>query len=245
MKHRRGFTLVELLIVMVVVGILAAISILAYNGLADKANDAKKVADVEMMKKQLDLYLTKHQTLPFGPGDTSMITTTQHRWDEPVPNGFNTCWQTLGNYRGGYNQGRLDTFTGCNAYERGHLYRWSQKYYGDHVDGGFHTPEDSLSAGIGQLYLSNTSNDNEKRLWRTFFQKVPNIANILPPPDGTRYMVHIWLSSPNNSTRNNRYCYYVVAETRFVGEQRSSWSPYKEYTQDACHGDIQINVKIR
>lgn len=31
--HKRGFTIVELLIVIVVIGILAAITIVAYNGI--------------------------------------------------------------------------------------------------------------------------------------------------------------------------------------------------------------------
>lgn len=36
----KGFTLVELLIVIVVVAVLAAISVVAYNGIQDRANDA-------------------------------------------------------------------------------------------------------------------------------------------------------------------------------------------------------------
>lgn len=245
MKRGKGFTLVELLIVMVVIAILAVIGVVAYNGVVDRANDAKKVADVEMMKKELDLYLTRHQVLPFGSGDTSMVTTMQYRWDEPVPNNFNYCGHILYNYGRGHRQDDFDAFAGCNAYERGHLYRWSRKYYGDHVDGGFHTVEDGLTTVVGTLYLSNKSNDNEKRLWRTFFQRVPNIANVSPPPDGSPYRVTIWLLSPDNRTRGNRYCYDIAATTKFTGRQRHSWSSYREYTKDTCRENIQINVEIR
>ncbi len=40
----KGFTLVELLIVIVVIAILAAISIVAYNGVSNKARDSERLA---------------------------------------------------------------------------------------------------------------------------------------------------------------------------------------------------------
>lgn len=44
-KTQKGFTIVELLIVIVVIGILAAITIVAYNGIQDRANTAKITSD--------------------------------------------------------------------------------------------------------------------------------------------------------------------------------------------------------
>lgn len=46
MMDRRGFTIVELLIVIVVIAILAAISIVAYNTVAAKARDAQRRGDI-------------------------------------------------------------------------------------------------------------------------------------------------------------------------------------------------------
>ena len=40
----KGFTIVELLIVIVVIAILAAISIVAYNGIQSRANNTKIVS---------------------------------------------------------------------------------------------------------------------------------------------------------------------------------------------------------
>lgn len=53
-KHS-GFTIVELLIVIVVIGILAAITIVAYNGLQARSAAAKKTADSSQYYKAIIL----------------------------------------------------------------------------------------------------------------------------------------------------------------------------------------------
>lgn len=59
---RRGFTIVELLIVIVVIGILAAITIIAYNGIQAKAAVASLQSDLENDNKQLIAYLATSST---------------------------------------------------------------------------------------------------------------------------------------------------------------------------------------
>lgn len=55
-----GFTIVELLIVIVVIGILAAITIVAYNGAQVRARDAKRQSDLKYIEKGLELNYTQH-----------------------------------------------------------------------------------------------------------------------------------------------------------------------------------------
>ena len=43
---KAGFTIVELLIVIVIIGILAAITVVAYNGIQNRANDTAIQSDV-------------------------------------------------------------------------------------------------------------------------------------------------------------------------------------------------------
>jgi general secretion pathway protein G len=52
----KGFTIVELLIVIVVIAILATISVVAYNGVQGRARDSKRKSDLASIVKLLELY---------------------------------------------------------------------------------------------------------------------------------------------------------------------------------------------
>lgn len=52
----KGFTIVELLIVVVVIAILAAITIISYNGISNRAKTTAKVSDIQSWKKQSEMY---------------------------------------------------------------------------------------------------------------------------------------------------------------------------------------------
>lgn len=54
--HRTGFTIVELLIVIVVIAILAAITIVAYNGIQERSRDSIRKSDLATIKKALIMY---------------------------------------------------------------------------------------------------------------------------------------------------------------------------------------------
>lgn len=61
---QKGFTIVELLIVIVVIAILAAISIVAYNGIQGRSAFAKVNSDLISMKKLLELYKVDNGSYP-------------------------------------------------------------------------------------------------------------------------------------------------------------------------------------
>src|SRR5690242_21213368 len=55
-KFQSGFTIVELLIVIVVIGILAAITIVAYNGVQERATNATIKSDMANAAKKIELF---------------------------------------------------------------------------------------------------------------------------------------------------------------------------------------------
>ena len=63
-KTTSGFTIVELLIVIVVIAILAAISIVAYSGIQDRSRFAKSFNDIQSINKAIKLYQVQNGTYP-------------------------------------------------------------------------------------------------------------------------------------------------------------------------------------
>lgn len=53
-SKQTGFTIVELLIVIVVIAILAAITVVAYNGIQSRARDSERQLDINSVSKKLD-----------------------------------------------------------------------------------------------------------------------------------------------------------------------------------------------
>ena len=56
--NKKGFTIVELLIVIVVIGILATLVITAYSGIQQKARNSKRQTDVNALQTALEGFHT-------------------------------------------------------------------------------------------------------------------------------------------------------------------------------------------
>lgn len=72
-KRNQGFTIVELLIVIVVIGILALLVITTYSGIQAKARNSKRSSDVSTIQTQLEAFF---QNSGYYPSLSDMNSTT-------------------------------------------------------------------------------------------------------------------------------------------------------------------------
>lgn len=70
----KGFTIVELLIVIVIIGILAAITIVAYNGIQNRAFNARVQSDIKNVQKIVENYNAINGSYPSTGGLSTVRT---------------------------------------------------------------------------------------------------------------------------------------------------------------------------
>ncbi|GAC1499314.1 MAG: hypothetical protein NVS1B10_01920 [Candidatus Saccharimonadales bacterium] len=63
-KSNKGFTIVELLIVIVVIGILALLVVTTYSGIQAKARNSKRSADIGTIQTQLEAFYSQNGYYP-------------------------------------------------------------------------------------------------------------------------------------------------------------------------------------
>jgi prepilin-type N-terminal cleavage/methylation domain-containing protein len=73
---QRGFTIIELLVVIVVIAILAAITIVAYNGIQQQARGSAMSAELAQVGKAVELYKATSQTARYPSSLTQLTNTT-------------------------------------------------------------------------------------------------------------------------------------------------------------------------
>lgn len=102
MKRRTsGFTIVELLIVIVVIAILAAITIVSYRGIQARALDARRESDMVSIRKKLEIFKAHKGYYPSSDdflGDQTFRNKTLDITDSLItsPGGskMDYCWAT-------------------------------------------------------------------------------------------------------------------------------------------------------
>ncbi len=76
----QGFTIVELLIVVVVIAILAAITIVSYNGITNRANASAAQSTAASLQKKIELFQADEGKYPFALSEMSTGTDSGEAW---------------------------------------------------------------------------------------------------------------------------------------------------------------------
>lgn len=84
-KRDQGFTIVELLIVIVVIGILALLVITTYSGIQQKARNSKRQTDIQSIQTHLEAFFSQNG---YYPSLTDMKGTAAGGWVETNLKGF-------------------------------------------------------------------------------------------------------------------------------------------------------------
>lgn len=94
---RQGFTIVELLIVIVVIAVLAAISVVAYNGIQDRAENTKTITAATAYVKAIKMYEAKQGEVPHMGYDSCIG--DAYPWDYAgSASGMNQCRSSNSSY---------------------------------------------------------------------------------------------------------------------------------------------------
>jgi prepilin-type N-terminal cleavage/methylation domain-containing protein len=88
-RNRKGFTLIELIIVIAIIAILAAVAIPSFIGITDKANKAVITADATSIATAINAYNAMNPKTMIAGGDgghpaASIATTLGSLWPQGV-----------------------------------------------------------------------------------------------------------------------------------------------------------------
>lgn len=93
-----GFTIVELLIVIVVIAILAAITIVTYNGIQDRATNASMQAAFTQVENLVRAYAVVNSTPPYIGRTCAIESGCNYGGAVPVNSTFRTNINTIGTH---------------------------------------------------------------------------------------------------------------------------------------------------
>lgn len=139
-QQTKGFTIVELLIVIVVIGILAAITIVAYNGIQARARTTTVNSDLRSLEKAMLMYRADRGALPLSAdwySGTAMPPTS--RWATEVIAGL-----------------KAEKIISTSALEKD---PWGQYYWYDNNDCAIGSTGSSPLKSVGPDGLLNTADD--------------------------------------------------------------------------------------
>ena len=66
LNNKKGFTLIEILVVVSIIGLLSSVFLVGLGGFRSRGRDARRLADLRQVQNALEIYYTKCQRYPAG-----------------------------------------------------------------------------------------------------------------------------------------------------------------------------------
>lgn len=74
--NKKGFTLVELLVVMAIIGILSTLGLVSFRNAQPKSRDSRRKSDLEQVQRALEMYYNDYNDYPSSNGGAIQIGST-------------------------------------------------------------------------------------------------------------------------------------------------------------------------
>lgn len=71
--NTKGFTLIELIVVIAIIGLLSTLAVVALGSARTKARDSRRLSDLKQLQTALELYYTDVNSYPAVPGAAASV----------------------------------------------------------------------------------------------------------------------------------------------------------------------------
>jgi prepilin-type N-terminal cleavage/methylation domain-containing protein len=68
-SNKKGFTLIEVLVVVSIIGLLASVVLVGLGGFRSRGRDARRVTDLKSLQNGMELYFARNNAYPNALGD--------------------------------------------------------------------------------------------------------------------------------------------------------------------------------